>query len=92
MRSTSGYERSAVCVAGNSVASHGRIQAIEQEGLIVIHLDKGAKTPAGRRPARAHVENAGLRGVDFDEGLGAGNHHGTPARSYRVIFTLEVLT
>src|SRR5438445_3484957 len=79
-RSRSRNIGAAVC----SIASHGfaaerSIQSIEQKCLIVVHLYVSTETGVARSLACRDVVNSRLLGVDFDEGLRAGNHHGAPA-------------
>ncbi len=57
-----------------------RIQTVEQERLIVIHLHIGAKAVVRERPARTHIEYPSLLGVDLDEWLCTRHHHGPSAR------------
>src|SRR6185503_17721430 len=72
--STEGPRRVNHGIADGGVAAHAyvaeaRIQSIQQEGFVVVHLHVGAKASALQRDPGGHVKQTGLLGVHFNEGL-----------------------
>src|SRR5579863_4696659 len=62
-------------------SAQSRIQSIKQERLIVVDLHVGTEARSGWGTASRDVEDASLLPVDFDERLGAGDHHRPTARA-----------